>query len=74
MNVYDDIDFQLNDIPPGINDVETMLLALSAGIVLFPIIRVGGKAAVREFLVKLAATIVQEIELMDAEETQNTDD
>ena len=78
MNIYADVDRELNMVPPGINDVETMLLAVSAGIILYPLVRVEGKDAVREFLIKLTATIVYGIERMDAdsaaEEAQDTDE
>ena len=67
MNVYDDIDLKLSEMPDGINDIETILLAVNAGIILYPLVRIDGKAAVRDFLVKLAATIVHGIELVDAE-------
>ena len=78
MNIYADVDRELNMVPPGINDVETMLLAVSAGIILYPLVRVEGKDAVREFLIKLTATIVYGIERMDAEsaaeEAKDTDE
>ena len=67
MNVYDDIDLYVTEMPPGIDDVEIMLMAITGGITLFPLIRVEGRAAARDFLVKLAATLVHGIELMDAE-------
>ena len=74
MTLWDDICAMHQEMPPGFNTLEQVLSAVQMGLTLFPIIGVEGAAARRGFLVKMAATLVHGIELMDAEAAQEADD
>ena len=67
MTIWDDICAEQQEMPRPLGTEWDVLHAIHVGITLFPIIRVDGLAARREFFVKLAATIVYGIELVDAE-------
>ena len=67
MTIWDDICAEQQEMPKGLDTEEDVLCAVQMGITLFPVIGVAGLAARREFFVKLAATIVHGIELMDVE-------
>ena len=67
MTLWDDICAVQQEIPTSFNTIEQVLSAVQMGLTLFPIVGVDGAAARRGFLVKIAATLVHGIELMDAE-------
>ena len=67
MTIWDDICAEQQEMPKDFDTVVDVLRAIHLAITLFPIIGVAGLVAKREFLVKMAATMVHGIELMDAE-------
>ena len=67
MTIWDDICATQQEIPKGLNTDMDVLTAVQMGLTLYPIITLGHPAARREFLVKMVATLVHGIELVDAE-------
>ena len=74
MTLWDDIGAIQQEMPTAFNTIEQVLSAVQMGLTLFPIVGIEGPAARRGFLVKMAATLVHGIELMDAEAAQEADD
>ena len=67
MTLWDDICAVQQEIPTSFNTIEQVLSAVQMGLTLFPIVGIEGAAARRRFLVKITATLVHGIELMDTE-------
>ena len=67
MTLWDEICAVQQEIPTSFNTIEQVLSAVQMGLTLFPIVGVEGAEARRRFLVKITATLVHGIELMDAE-------
>ena len=67
MTLWDEICAVQQEIPMSFNTIEQVLSGVQMGLTLFPIVGIEGAAARRRFLVKITATLVHGIELMDAE-------
>ena len=67
MTLWDEICAVQQEMPEDRYTIEQVFSAVHMGIILYPIIGVEGAAARRKFLVKMAATLVHGIELIDAE-------